>query len=232
MTSTDARFEFVVAKPEHASGITAIYSECFQHEAMSACLGIGPNGWDNMGRLYGEKSANEGHTIIAIDTTDNSVAAFAICEDAITHKPEGFHEGQTDKHTAVFALLDQLNAEHFAATPGDKAEKTGHTMHLWCLGVKRGYRGANLGFRVAEYSMQLAQKNGYQRAVVEATGAYSQRIVRKLGFVKGHEVVYREYTAADGSMPFKEMDEVHQSCTLEFLDLRSISEGCLEALSS
>ena len=224
MASTDARFEFVVAKPEHASGIAAVYSECFQHEAMSACLGVGPKGWDNFGKLYGEKSANEGNTIIAVDTTDNSVAAFAICEDAITTKPEGFTEGLTDKHRTVFNLLDKLNAEHFAASPGDEAKETGHTMHLWCLGVKQGYRGANLGFRVADYSMQLAQKNGYQRAVVEATGTYSQRIAGKLGFVKRHEVVYREYIAADGSMPFKEMDVVHQSCTLEFLDLRSVSE--------
>ena len=182
------RFAFVVAKPEHAAELSVAFAECFQHEAMSKHLGLVPEDWARFGKLYSQKCTSEGHTSLAIDTTDGAIAAFSICEDLVTTVPDGL-EAVLGRLTSVLDLVDTLNEEHDREAPEYKAKVPGHTIHLWCLGVGERFRGAKLGFKVAQHSMQLAEKNGYQRAMIEATGTYSQRIAGKLGFVKRHEVV-------------------------------------------
>ena len=89
----------------------------------------------------------------------------------------------------IFAMLEQLDRQYL---PNEPAE-LGKYVHLFMLAVDARFAGQGLAQGVVRLCLENARKQGYRRAVTEATGVVSQHLFRKLGFQERCRIAYQNF---------------------------------------
>ena len=156
--------------------------------------------------------ADNGLSVVAIassgDHGDDEVAGVFIAEDFSSPPPESlnaFAEQNWDTWGPVFQILDEAE-EAFKARwgvpKGELPEQASNGQqkkfcHLWCVAVdaeKFGRRG--IGRTLAENVLGKAEARGFAVSFAEATGAFSAKLLAKVGMRATGEWKYAEWVPA------------------------------------
>lgn len=127
-------------------------------------------------------------TIVARSVDGGEMAGALLAEDSSSPLPAGM-ERLSPKFAPIFDLLGQL----------ESGDRTGHVVsegesaHLFLLGVADRYCGRGIAQQLVAQCAANAIREGYRRAVTEATNRTSQHIFRSCGFVERARVPYEEH---------------------------------------
>lgn len=170
--------------PELAALLGRVFAE-FDHP--SRVIGLPAGEIEAIVTAFGPKSLAEGLTVVA-RTPGGEMAGVFLAEDFATPGPEGLEEAAPN-FGPIGALLDSLSGPYREA----KGFAPGECAHLFMLGVDPTFAGQGIAHRLVVRSLENARALGYRCAVLEATGAASQHVFRKLGFRELGRIPYGDF---------------------------------------
>lgn len=156
-------------------------------EPMAVAMGLSHQDTQAIVNLFGPKAATERVTIIARKSGGSLVGAL-LAQDFATAPPEGVEHVAQAFHP-IGGLLDGLDAEYRRT----RQILPGTHLHLFMLGVVPAFAGHKIAQNLLAASLSNGVAQGYRTAVAEATGALSQHIFRKAGFVDRHVARYDDF---------------------------------------
>lgn len=170
--------------PEDQSQLVELIQDTFpEHEPMARALRLTRADYLPYTDLVAAKAVRERMTVVARLNGTRRFVGYCISED--------FYQCPTYSmekiNPRMFPILDLLESlDRCIPAPA----KAGEVFHLYMLGVLPEYARLGIGRRLIENSLRLARESGFQSAVAEATGPYSQRICEKMGFNERGAVHY------------------------------------------
>ncbi|HEY6192667.1 MAG TPA: GNAT family N-acetyltransferase [Bacteroidota bacterium] len=147
--------------------------------------------------LYGRRAAGDGLTIVARDRSTGKLIGAMLTDDFAGPPPEN-SDTLPESFAPVAALLDGLDQQYRRIHPADP----GQVLHLFMLGVAPDFGGRGIARTLVRLTLANGKKEGYERAITEATGNVSQHVFRALGFVERFHIPYKEFTFR-GKRPFE-----------------------------
>ena len=143
----------------------------------AVAVGLSATEFEAFVRLYCEKAAAEGLTIVARSALTGEMIGALLAEDSAGEPPAGLDRVSAKFHP-IFDLLGQLDAEYRRG----RATPSGHSVHLLLLGVAEGFAGKGVAQQLVATCLANGLRKGYRLAVTEATNTRSQHVFRKQGF--------------------------------------------------
>lgn len=181
---------FTLFEPADLDEMASLLATAFgKHEVMAISSGYTHQELVDFVKLLGPAAHRDKLTVVARDIPSGAMIGALLSEDFCAEAPEGF-DRVSDKFRPTLTLLEQLDTQYRQG----KDIRPGHFLHLYMLGVKRTHTGKKIGQHLLTTSLENAAARGYRMALAEATGAVSQSICRKLGFVERLSVSYQDYT--------------------------------------
>lgn len=169
-----------------AGEMSRLLGDVFAHrDPPAVAVGLTAPEFEAFVRLYSRKADTEGLTVVARSAATGEMIGALLAEDSASAAPDGF-EGLSRKFNPIFDILGQLDAEYSSGRP----RQPGESLHLFLLGVARGFEGRGVAQRLVSECLVDGGRKGYRVAVTEATNRTSQHLFRKQGFV---ERVRRSY---------------------------------------
>lgn len=168
--------------------MSAVLAESFSlGEPMAVATSLSDQDTQAIVNLFGAKAADEHLTIVARKAGGSLVGAL-LAQDFATAPPEGLEHVAQAFHP-IGALLDTLDAEYRST----REILEGTHLHLFMIGVVPAFGGRKIAQNLLAASVNNGAAQGYRTAVTEATGALSQHIFRKAGFVDRHVARYADF---------------------------------------
>ncbi len=178
--------EYAIYTSQDADEMARVLGEVFsQRDPPAVAVGMSPSEFEAFVCLFCPKAAVEGLTIVARDASTRQLVGALLTEDCASALPDGVGR-LSPKFEPIFDILGQLDAEY----RGDSSPHSGESLHLFLLGVAESVAGRGVAKHLVSVCLAHGARNGYQRAVTEATNKVSQHIFRKFGFT---ERVRRSY---------------------------------------
>ena len=146
---------------------------------MSYILGLKENDLYLFMKLYCENSINNDISFVCIDEINQKVCGVLICQDnnSIEIKLPDLHENLYK----IFQLLDEVSKD---------INKKKNNLHIFMCSVDETYRKQGIGTKLLNH---LLNKNfNYDLIFAEATGIYSQKILKDLNFIIKNEIFYSD----------------------------------------
>ena len=159
-----------------------------ERDPPAVAVGLTAREFEAFVRLYGPKAEAEGLTVVARSAATGELVGALLAEDSGTEPPVGL-EHLSPKFNPIFDILGQLDAEY----SGGRARPRGESVHLFLLGVARGYAGRGIAQQLVTECVGHSRRKGYRVAVTEATNTTSQHLFRKQGFVEKVRRSYRDH---------------------------------------
>ena len=159
---------------------TNILSKSFsQGEPMSYILGLTEKDFYSFMKLYCENSINNDISFVCIDEVNLKVCGVLICEDndSIEIKLSDLNENLYK----MFELLDEVSKD---------INKNKNNLHIFMCGVDETYRKQGIGKKLLNHLLNKNLK--YDLIFAEATGIYSQKILKDLNFIIKNEIFYSD----------------------------------------
>jgi GNAT superfamily N-acetyltransferase len=120
----------------------------------------------------------------ALITTDFLTPADPQCEAFVA---------QIDAFGPIAAAVDTLDKAWFEKHSDIAAGHTGRVADLWMGGVAPAYRKFGIITQLVRICIDQATKAGFEYAIAECTGAYSQHLVEAAGFTSVYELPYADF---------------------------------------
>jgi len=182
-------------------------------EPMTSLLQITENEFRYFARIFIEKTAQEGLSVVARNAETGQFLGCIICEDYVTDLPEGI--GMISPNFGpIVELLDTLGANYKA----DNNVAKGEIYHLFMGGVYPQYAGLNIAKTLTEHLENMARNKGYSKAIGEVTGPISQHVyIDKLGYSPVYDISYKDFIF-EGNTVFEAINSC-ESCILIVKDL-------------
>jgi GNAT superfamily N-acetyltransferase len=144
--------------------------------------------------------AREGKTVVgALITTDFLTPPDPQCEAFVA---------QIDAFGPIAAAVDALDKAWFEKHSDIAAGQTGRVADLWMGGVRPAYRKCGIITQLVRICIEQATKAGFEYAIAECTGAYSQHLVEAAGFTSVYELPYADFLW-EGEAIFKNVPAPH-----------------------
>jgi ribosomal protein S18 acetylase RimI-like enzyme len=176
-----------------ADEMSRLLGEVFaERDPPAVAVGLTAAEFETFVRLYGPKAEAEGLTVVARSAATGEMVGALLAEDSGSEPPAGF-EQLSPKFNPIFDLLGQLDAEY----SGGRARQRGESLHLFLLGVARGYAGRGIAQQLVAECLVNGRGRGYHLAVTEATNRISQHVFRKQGFIERVRRSYRDHQFED-----------------------------------
>lgn len=180
--------EYGCFEPADLEQMADVLADSFSRgEPMAVAVGLSHQDIQTIVALFGTKAAAEELTIVARSSRGALVGAL-LAQDFATPAPEGLQD-VAQAFQPIGALLDGLD-EKFRRT---QEVKHGAFLHLFMIGVLPTHGGHKIAQQLLATSLGNGIARGYRTAVTEATGALSQHIFRKAGFVDRHVASYADF---------------------------------------
>ena len=178
-----------VLLPKHIEGATACIAGTFAGgEPMSQVLAVSPSEFYQFARLFIEKTAEEGLSVVAVNEEQEVVGA-TIAEDYMTDPPTGL-EAISEKFHPIFSLLESLGERYIAS----QGVVPGSHYHIFMCGVYQQYANRRLAQKLNRFAEDVARERGYRAVVCEATGRVSQFVcASQLGMDYVDEINYQDF---------------------------------------
>ena len=181
-----------VLESRHIDGATACIAATFaKGEPMSQLLGISLDEFTHFARLFIEKTAREGLSVVAVNS-QGEVIGVTVAEDYASEPPAAI-DTVSAKFEPIFALLEALGdryMDHHEVAPGTH-------YHIFMCGVYQEYANRRLAQKLNLFAENIAREKGYQATVCEATGRISQFVcAQQLGMEFVDEIYYKTFQLA------------------------------------
>jgi GNAT superfamily N-acetyltransferase len=108
----------------------------------------------------------------------------------------------------IVSALEVIDEAWFAKHPEVDRSETGRVADLWMLGVHPDYRGHGIASELTRLSLERVARAGFEYAVVECTGAFSQRVMEAAGCTAVFELPYADFLWK-GEAIFKDVPAPH-----------------------
>jgi len=195
----------VVEAGDVAAMAQVIAHSFFRHEPVSCALGLSQGQLDQTVTAFGPKASAEGLSIAARSGATGETVGALLVEDFATPPPDSLGPGCP---APVLAMLEELDERYRQATP----IRPGECLHLFMIGIQDGWTDRGIAQEMVRMCLANGTAKGYRRAVAEATGSISQRVLDKIGFERRFFTRYREFEH-DGQRPFASILG-HEGCAL------------------
>jgi ribosomal protein S18 acetylase RimI-like enzyme len=180
---------FSLFEPGDLAEMALVLADAFaNYEPMARECGLSQRELVDFVKLFGPLAGRERLTPIARDVATGRMIGAFLSEDFASPAPQGFDQ-VSERIRPVLTLLAHMDDEYREG----KAIMPGQYLHLFMLGVERGFTGRDIGQNLLACCMENAVRRGYAMAVTEATGTVSQSIFRKAGFTERQRVEYKDY---------------------------------------
>lgn len=181
--------EYGVYSAADAGPMAKLLGEVFsRRDPPAVAAGLTASEFEAFVRLFCPKAEAEGLTIVARLSGTGELVGALLTEDSSSALPDGM-DRLSPKFDPIFDILGQLDAEY----RGDRAVRSGDSLHLFLLGVADRVAGRGVGQQLVAACLEHGTRRGYQLAVTEATNKVSQRIFRKQGFVERAQRSYQAH---------------------------------------
>jgi len=188
-----------VVRPKHRQGVSAVLTRAFVDEPSTAGQAIGRPSyahWRQFTEMYMDECSTNGLSIVALDGRDGGTVAGAFINRDFLRPPDpSFAELFTESSPfgPVAKALEIIDEAWFAQHPEIDRTRTGRVVDLWMVGVHPGYRGCGIAAELTRRSLQRVAQAGFEYAVIECTGAYSQRLMAEAGCTPVFELPYADF---------------------------------------
>lgn len=190
---------FDIAQPHHREGVLEVLTRAFVHEPTTAAQTIGRPSYDHWRRFtefYMEECLTNGLSTVALDAGDaTSVVGAVITRDFLLPPDErciDFVE-QTTAFGPIVEVLDIIDGAWFDKHPELQPNQPGRVADLWMGGVRDDRRGSGIARQLVRMSLEQVTLAGFEYAIAECTGAFSQRLVENAGFTSVSELGYADF---------------------------------------
>ncbi len=177
-------------QPSDAKGLVDLIQETFpEREPMAVALQLSRADYLPYTDLVVAKAVRDRLTVVARLKGANRLLGFCIAEDYFG-SPVYSLEKVNQRMLPLLHLLETLDRQ------GPIPRRTREIYHLYMLGVAPDYARLGIGRGLLQRSLKLGSENGFQSAIAEATGPYSQRLCASLGFAERAALSYEGYTVS------------------------------------
>lgn len=198
----------------HLEAMAQLLGAAFsQHEAPARAVGQTQADIANMVRVLGPKAVAEQLTLVALNPAGEMLGV--VLTDDFACPPEQDLNTVCPSFAPIGALLDALDNDYRAG----KQIGPGQIAHLFMIGVAHQVNGHGLAQTLVRATMANARARGYGSALAEATGAASQHLLGKLGFLPIRQIDYHRFVFA-GQTPFASITEVPAVVLMECANLQ------------
>lgn len=190
---------YTVARPEHRQGILEVLARAFVNEPSTAGQSIERPGYDDWYRFtefYMDECTTNGLSIVALDGIDGRTVAGAFINRDFLRPPDPRiieFVSEPSPFAPVVGALDVIDKAWFAVHPEIDRTEVGRVVDLWMVGVHPGYRGRRIASSLSTLSLQHVAKAGFDYAIVECTGAFSQSAMQAAGCTSVYELPYTDF---------------------------------------
>ena len=182
---------FEVARPADRDELVHCIQQTFPgREPMAAALGIPAPDYLSYTELVCEKALEDDLTIVARERVRGKMVGFCIAEDLVFATRYSAAPVSSKLHP-ILKLLEQLDDRYLDSRPVEP--RAGEICHLYMLGIVPGKTRRGIGRGLIIETLGLAARHSFRRAIAEATGPYSQRIMRDLDFSVRESIEYRSF---------------------------------------
>ncbi len=193
----------------HIEAMAQLLGEVFsQHEAPARAVGQTHEDIANMVRALGPKAVAEQLTLVALGPGNEMLGV--VLADDFACPPEQELTTVCASFAPIGALLDALDNDYRAG----KQIVPGQIVHLFMIGVAHRANGRGLAQKLIRATLANAGARGYPCALAEATGAASQHVLSKLGFLAVGERNYQSFVFEEKT-PFASITEVPSVVLME-----------------
>ena len=172
----------------------------FQSERITAVCGCTRADQIRFMEMYIPRMAVEGSSVVAVDSDSGELLGAFVNEDFANEDPPGMSDFPATAEGDWAPLLSMIGAleEHLAEEHGipSSDRPRGRWLHLWMLGVASSASGRQIGRKLAQHSIDLAERRGFVLAFAECTGAVSTHILTKHG--RQHVAHFMDYATFAG----------------------------------
>lgn len=178
-----------VCEPADVDEVIQLLAEVFtERDPPAVAVGLTRSEFETLVRLYRDRIAYGGLTIVARSSETGELAGAVLAEDSAAPFPAGI-DRLSRKFDPIFDILAQLDADYRIERP----MFAGDALHVFLLGVRRGFAGRKVAQALVEACLTNGRAHGYRLAITEATNNVSQHIFRKAGFVARAARSYRDH---------------------------------------
>lgn len=190
---------YAIAQPIHRTGILEVLAKAFVNEPSTTHQSIGRPSYENWYRFtefYIDECTTNSLSAVALDAHNgHTVVGALITRDFLT-PPDRQCEAYVARINAfgpIAAAVDLLDRAWFKRHPDITVGQTGRVVDLWMGGVRPGYQNRGIATKLGKMSLAQAARAGFDYAIAECTGAYSQHLVKATGFTAVHELAYADF---------------------------------------
>lgn len=212
---------YKVMRPEQRQAVLEVVAKSFIQEPSSLACSLGapsPEDWTRFTEFFMDECSTNGLSVVAMDG-ERIVGAF-INRDFLGPLPEGLMEFiESSPFAPVIGAILELDDRWFEAHPEIPKDQKGRVVDLWMVGVCPQYRGHQIANHLTELSLEVVAQAGFDMAVVEATGAFSQAAMIKAGCRPVYELAYKDFLW-NGKAVFAEVPPPHSKWVIMEKNLR------------
>ncbi len=211
--SNTTHCSMVLLQAHQLEAMAALLGAAFsQHEAPARAVGQTHAEIANMVRSLGAKAVAGQLTMVALNPAGEMLGV--VLADDFACPPEQDLATVCPSFAPIGALLDALDNDYRAG----KQIVPGQIVHLFMIGVAHHANGLGLAQKLIRATLANAGARGYRVALAEATGAASQHVLGKLGFLPVRQIEYQNFVF-HGKTPFAGITEVPAVVLMECVDL-------------
>ena len=157
-------------------------------EPMTRILEITKDEFLVFSKIICEKTVGHGLSIVAKDRQTGKLCGSLVNEDFVTDSPEGLDKIST-KLKPIFTMLERLDDKYKERHSVSRNE----ILHIFMSGVYKKYIGRQISGIMKQAGHNIARMKKYKGAISEATGPFSQKINRGLGYKLIDSINYKEF---------------------------------------
>jgi hypothetical protein len=201
---------FHIITPEDTSQCQEVVSEAFSWEPSSIFLepdqSIRLPWFQTFVSYFAEECCSNGLSVLCKDKATGTIAGAFFVRDYKLPPPENFSLDGLGLIPQTLKVLKELDHQFDLLRP---SLELGQCVDLLILAVHPNFRRLRIADRLTTLAGEVAQRNGFTSAILEASGAYSARCAESAGMSKVVSVKYEDVDPI-----FQGMPEMHSHFTL------------------
>jgi len=218
----ECKVDYCVLTTEHERDAFELLLSAFEKEPSGASLGLVREDWRVFVEYHLRVCVSNGYSVIALDSETRETIGVCINLDFAELPEEDLESLISPKFAPLLEILVQsekpykelLHKESQSELPLPK----GKVFHILMLGSKPGQGKRGLGQKLSSLSVSRAKHFGFERCVVETSGAFSFKCFQRLGFQSVVDIPYKDFEF-NSSKPFLNVEAPHTSFCLQELKL-------------
>lgn len=200
-TVSEAKADIIydIGQPVHRKGILDVLAQAFVQEPSTAYQSIGRPSYDHWYQFieyYIETCTTNSLSAVALDARDGKTVVGALITTDFLTPPDPRCEAfvaRIDAFGPIEAAVDALDKAWFEKHSDITVGQTGRVADLWMGGVRPEFRKSGIVTQLVRRCVDQATEAGFEYAIAECTGAYSQRLVETAGFTPVYELPYADF---------------------------------------